>query len=292
MQIKKSVSELIFDFANIIFMCFLCIITAYPFYFVFVASFSDPYKLMGQMGILLHPVGFSFMPYQLVFKNALILSGYKNTFMFLIVGTAISLFLTSIAAYVLSRKRLFWKKLLMTMIVVTMFISGGLIPLFLVILKFHLINTMWAVILPDAMAATYVIMMRTYFQGIPVALEESAKIDGANDITVLFRIILPLSMPVLAVMALFYGVGYWNSWFYAAVFLRKSSMFPIQLVMRDILITNTDTTISVSMDDPTYIYRETIKYAAVIISTGPILIAYPFLQKYFVKGIMVGSLKG
>lgn len=185
-----------------------------------------------------------------------------------------------------------WKNAIMFMIVFTMFFEGGLIPLYILVGKLGMMDTRWAVIIPSAVSAFNLIIMRTVFQGVPVSLEESAKIDGASDWTVLFRVIIPLSLPVVAVMVLFYGVSHWNSWFPAMIYLQNRGLLPLQLILREILIANdtTSMTTGVASGDQMQI-GETIKYATIIIATVPILFLYPFLQKYFVKGVMIGAVK-
>jgi len=201
--------------------------------------------------------------------------------------------MTSLGAYALSRQNFLWKNPIMFGIVFTMFFSGGLIPTFLLVNKIGLLDSRWALIIPAAMSTYNLIIMRTSFQGIPASLEESAKLDGANDFTVLFRIVMPLSMPVIAVMILFYGVAHWNSWFSALIYIRSRDLFPLQLILREILITNnTDSMMTGVGGGDRMPIGETIKYATIIVSTIPVLCLYPFLQKYFVKGVMIGAIKG
>lgn len=222
----------------------------------------------------------------------MIITSYLNTFFYVVVGTTVNILLTSLGAYALSRKNVKWKNFIMFMIVFTMFFEGGLIPLYLLVSELNMIDTRWALIFPTAVSAFNLIIMRTAFQGIPDSLEESARIDGANDFTILFRIILPLSLPVVAVMILFYGVYHWNSWFHAMIFQQDRELFPVQLILREILIAN-DTnsmTTGVSAVDAMPI-GETVKYATIVVATLPILCLYPFLQKYFVKGVMIGGIK-
>ncbi len=241
---------------------------------------------------MLKPLGFSLEAYKLVFENPMILTGYRNTLFYVTVGTSINLLMTSLSAYVLSRKNVMFKNAMM-MVVFTMFFSGGLIPFYLTVRELGLSDSMWAVILPTAMSTYNMIVMRTAFTAIPDSLEESARIDGANDFTILFRIILPLSLPVVAVMILFYAVGHWNAWFNAMIFLRTRDKYPLQIVLREILIASSTDDMTTNVDsldkEP---LGETIKYATIIVATLPILMVYPFLQKYFVQGIMIGALKG
>lgn len=290
---KRSPGDILFDSVNHIFMVFLIVVTLYPFLYVAFASVSEPYEIVRHQGILLKPLGFSLEAYKLVFENPMILTGYRNTLFYVTVGTSINLLMTSLSAYVLSRKNVMFKNAMMMMVVFTMFFSGGLIPFYLTVRELGLSDSMWAVILPTAMSTYNMIVMRTAFTAIPDSLEESARIDGANDFTILFRIILPLSLPVVAVMILFYAVGHWNAWFNAMIFLRTRDKYPLQIVLREILIASStdDMTTNVGSLDKEPL-GETIKYATIIVATLPILMVYPFLQKYFVQGIMIGALKG
>ncbi|MBO7746727.1 carbohydrate ABC transporter permease [Paenibacillus sp. MWE-103] len=293
---NRSMSEKTFDLFNIIFLSVLSIACIYPMLYVIFASLSDPRLLMQHEGILLKPLGFTWKGYSLVLNNPNISIGYYNTLYYVVVGTLISMILTCFGGYALSRKGVLFSKYILILITITMFFSGGLIPFYLLVKDLGIYDTRWAIILPSAISTWNLIIMRTSFMQIPESLEESAKIDGANDFTVLFRVILPLSMPIIAVMVLFYGVAMWNSWFNAAIFLRDRSTFPLQLILREILIQNdkgsmlqVQNGISGQAED---MYRALIQYSTIVIATLPILVAYPFLQKYFVKGIMVGSLKG
>lgn len=292
MKIKRSIGEKTFDVFNTVLMLGLTILTLYPFLYVLFASLSDPGALAKHRGILLMPLNATIEAYKFVFDNSMIMVGYANTLFYVVVGTALNLLLTSIGAYCLSRRNVMLGKPIMFMIVFTMFFSGGLVPSYLLIDNLGMMDTRWALIIPGAISAWNLIIMRTSFQGIPISLEESARIDGANDFTILFKIILPLSLPVLAVMLLFYAVGHWNSYFGAMIYLRDRDLFPLQLILREILISNsTDNFISGVGAGDRYPIGETVKYATIIVSTLPILFLYPFLQKYFVKGVMVGSIK-
>jgi putative aldouronate transport system permease protein len=289
---KKSFGERLFDALNGLFMIALVIATLYPFIYVLMASFSDPGRLMAHRGILLWPAGFSWESYKLVLENEMIKVGYFNTLLYVIVGTFLNIVMTSLGAYTLSRRNVMLATPVMLLVTFTMFFSGGLIPSYLLMHDLHLLDTRWALIIPGAISTWNLIIMRTSFQGVPVSLEESARIDGANDWTILFRIILPLSLPVLAVMVLFYAVAHWNGYFGAMIYLRDRELFPLQLVLREILLTNSveSMTSAVSGTDK-YFISETIKYATIMVATLPILFLYPFLQKYFVKGVMIGAIK-
>ncbi len=290
---KKSFSGIVFDVCNTIFMIFLIIITIYPFLYILLASFSNPSALIKVQGLLLKPVGVSLDGYSAVLRNKDIVTGYLNTIAYVVVGTSASVLVTSLLAYALSRKRLKYAKHMMLFILFTMFFSGGMIPTYLVVKSVGLVNTRWAMILPTMLSTYNLIVMRTSFMGIPDSMEESARIDGANDLTILFRIILPLSSAVIAVMVLFYGVGQWNAWFNAMLYLKDRSLFPLQLILREILITSsTDNMMLDASTGNQASLEEVVKYATIVVATVPILAIYPFLQKYFVKGVMIGALKG
>ncbi|NOU65447.1 ABC transporter permease subunit [Paenibacillus sp. LMG 31461] len=288
---KLTRGERTFGYINMLFMLVLCAVTLYPFLYVALASLSDATSLLQQRGIMLKPAGFDLGAYKAVFQNPMIVKGYQNTLIYVILGTAINLLMTAIGAYVLSRPNLYFKNIIMFFIVVTMVFHGGLIPSYLLVNDLGMMNTMWAILIPGAINTFNMIIMRTSFQGIPISLEESARMDGAGDWKILFRIVIPLSMPVIAVMILWYAVGHWNSYFNALVYLRNREAYPLQLVLREILISNnTDSMMSGGGDDK-YAIGETIKYAAIMVSTLPIICLYPFLQKYFVQGVMIGAIK-
>ena len=293
MKVKESIGRRFFLKANNVFMIFMIFITVYPLAHVLFASLSNSNELLRHRGMLLYPLGFNLEAYKLVFKNPNILNGYIITIGVVVLGTVTNLIMTSIGAFVLSRQNLRGKGFLMAMVVATMYVSGGMIPRYLIIANtLHLKDNFLALILPTAISTYNLIIMRTNFMQIPRSLEEAAKIDGANDLCIFIRVILPLSVPIIAVMALFYGVSHWNAWFDAMLFLRDRSKYPLQLVMREILISNSTNSMMQSGGDGAYEIGESIKYATIIITTIPILLVYPFIQRYFVKGIMIGALKG
>lgn len=292
---NRKVSERVFDLFNILIMFFLMIVCLYPLLYVAFASISQGTQLIKHSGLLLKPLGLNFTSYKFVFENPMVVSGYLNTIFIVVVGVLINLFMTSLGAFFLSRKGMLWKKPITIFIILTMYFSGGLIPFYLTVRSFHIDDTLWSVILPYSIITYNMIIMRTSFDAIPDAYEEAAKIDGATDFDVLFKVIIPLSMPVIAVMILYYGVYHWNSWFPAMMFIRKRELYPLQLVLREILIENkTDDMMAggtVNVED--YLtYTLTIKYAMTIVATVPILCIYPFLQKHFAKGVMIGGVKG
>lgn len=293
-SVKKTKGERIFQAVLILFMLFMIVITIYPFIYVLLSSISDSRQLMSHTGLLLSPQGFNLDAYVKVFQNPNIIGGYFNTIVIVAGGTLLNLFMTSLGAYVLSRKGVPWTRTVMLLIVFTMFFSGGLIPMYLLVNNWmDLGNSLLALIIPGLISTWNLIILRTSFEGIPDGLIESARMDGAQDFTILFRIVIPLSLPVMAVMVLFYGVSHWNSWFSAMIYLRDRELFPLQLILREILIQNSTAYMSgdASASDVEAV-GESIKYATIIVATLPILAVYPFLQKYFVKGVMIGSIKG
>ncbi|NOU66108.1 ABC transporter permease subunit [Paenibacillus sp. LMG 31461] len=293
MRKGPSFVERLFDVAIHLILTLLVVVTLYPLLYVLFASFSNAGELVAHKGILYKSLGFSWEAYKGVMKNPGILIGYRNTMFIVVAGVIVNLLMTALGAYVLSRKNVIWNKAFMIIIVITMFFHGGLIPLYLIVKNVGLLDTLWATIIPFSISTFNLIIMRTAFMAIPDSLEESAKIDGANHFTILFRIIIPLSMPVIAVMILYYAVDKWNGWFYASIFIKNRDLFPLQLVLREILISNSTDGMSVGADaGDRFQIGETIKYATIVVATLPILCVYPFVQRFFVKGVMVGSLKG
>jgi len=289
---KKSLASVAFDVCNYTFLILLALTTLYPMLHIFFSSISEPAFVVQNRGLILYPRGTNFEAYVRVFENPMITLAYWNTLIYVVAGTAINILLTACGAYALSRRNVLWMKPVMFLIVFSMFFSGGLIPLYLLVGDLGMMNSRLAVIIPTAVNAFNLIIMRTSFQAVPVSLEESAKLDGANDMVILFRIILPLSLPVVAVITLFYAVGHWNSWFPAMIFLQTRELLPLQLILREILISNTTGQMMTDLGQLDQIpVAETIQYATVMVATLPILFLYPFLQKYFVKGVMIGAIK-
>lgn len=292
----RTRGEKSFAVFNYIFMTLLCIICIYPLWYVLVASLSDPVLLYMQRGILVWPLGeWSIRGYQLVMENPNIPLGFRNTLIYLGVGTFINMMITTMAAYGLSRKDCYWNGKIMKLIAFTMYFAGGLIPFYLMVKNMNLLDTYSGIILPVMVNTWNLIVMRTAFAGIPDSLEESARLDGANDWTILWRIFFPLAQATIAVIALFYAVGWWNNWFNPSIFLSSKSKYPLQLVLREILLKNDTSAMtqvgSIGQSQQEQ-YRMLVKYCTIIVATVPILIVYPFLQRYFVKGVMVGSIKG
>lgn len=290
---KESTGDKIFQSFVYVTLAIILIIVIYPLIFVISASISNPeYLLQGKITLL--PKGINFDSYAKVFENSDIWRGYKNTIIYVVLGTAINLVMTTLGAYPLSRKDFYGRNVVTALLVFTMFFSGGMIPTYLLIKNLSMLNTVWAMVLPGAVSVYNLIIMRTFFQGIPYEIQESAVVDGASDFQILIRIILPLSKPILAVMTLFYAVTHWNAFFDALIYLSDRNKYPLQLILREILI-QSDISGMEAVDDSVIenaMSVEGIKYAIIIVANIPILLLYPFLQKYFVKGVMIGSIKG
>ena len=289
---KESFGRKIFIVINGILLFFLTAVTLYPLLYVVFASFSNANALMAHDGALLYPLKPTIAAYKATFRNSSILTGYRNTAFVVLSGTTLNIIMTTVAAYFFSRKNVMHQKLLLRIVMFTMYFSGGLIPTYLWIKKLGLIDNLLVLIIPGAITTTNMIILRTAFYNVPESLEESARIDGAGHFTLLTKIIVPLIMPTLAVIALYYSVGHWNSWFNASIYIKKKTLYPLQLVLREILISNDTSAMmdDVALSEQAYI-SETIKYAVIVVSTVPILCLYPFLQRYFVQGIMVGAVK-
>ncbi len=284
---KTTNGQKIFAVFNYLIISCLVIITLYPFWHIVMASFSDSSKLMAHSGIILKPIGFSTKAYNQVLKDSTIIRSFLNTVFIIVTKNSLSILLTLFGAYFLSRKNMMLTPFISLMVVITMFFSGGLIPGYLNVRQLHLDNTYWALILPSAITTFNLIILRTGFQGVPESLEESARLDGAGDLQILFKILVPLVLPSIMVVLLYYVVATWNSWFDAMIYLRKRELFPLQLILREILVES-----QVKMDTDSEVTEETIQYAVMTVSTVPILLVYPFMQKYFVKGATVGAVKG
>lgn len=291
MVYNKTLGEKIFDVINYILLAFLLVITLYPCWYVLVSSVSDPVK-MASKGLVFIPEGFSLSSYLEVINYKLLWVGYKNTLFYVVVGTASSVFFTVMTAFCLTRKGLPGKNLIMMMILFTMYFGGGMIPLYLTIKGLGLLDNPLVMIIPSLISTYNMIITMSYIRGIPDSLEEAAKIDGASDMHILFRIIVPLAKPVIAVIALYYMVGKWNDYFTGLLYLSDKKLWPLQMVLRQILVQQ-DTSMSVmSQTNAAEAYAENMRYATIVVSTVPILCVYPFIQKYFVKGVMIGAVKG
>ena len=292
-HIKASVGSCVFDVVNTIVLIALCFVTLYPMWYCLCASFTSTSYLSAHQGVLFWPQMFTTSAYRLAFTHPLLLSGYKNIMIVLLVSLPINIILTLFTGYFLASKDVMLKPVIQFLIMFTMFFSGGMIPIFLNIRDLGLYNTLWSLILPGAISVYNCIICRTAIQAVPESLTESAYLDGANDLIIVFRITLPLIMPTIAVLLMYYGVGHWNAWFPASIYLQDNNKLPIQNIMRSILIANSDLlNSSGSETDKVDDFAETIKYATIVLTTVPVLCIYPFLQKYFVKGVMIGAVKG
>ncbi len=258
-----------------------------------IVSLSDGKAVLSSL-VKLWPVNITLDTYKVVVRDSSILSGYKNSILYTVCGTLVNLVMSTLCAYPLSRPVLPGKRLVMRIIVFTMFFSGGMIPSYLVINQLGMIDTVWVMIIPGAISTYNMIVMRTFFMGIPESLHESAALDGANDLQVLVRIVLPLSKSILATMLLFYAVGHWNAYVNALLYLNKKAMFPLQSILRNMVVDGqfTEAQTQVGSVSSFTVIETTMKYATIVVSTLPILLIYPFVQKYFVKGVMIGSIKG
>ena len=293
-SISQSRADVAFDVMNYILLTLALLVVAYPLYFIVVASISDPSAVYAG-DVVWAPVKPTLEGYKRILSYDSLYTGYRNTLVYTGVGTLINVILTIAAAYSLSRKDLVGRNFLMMGVMITMIFSGGMIPNYLLVRNLKLYNTMWALILPGAVSSWNLIVARTFFQqNIPDELLEAAELDGCIDASFFFRIVLPLSHSIIAVMVLFYAVSHWNSYFNALIYLSSQSKYPLQLVLRNILIVNTldDMVNDVATQAAQQRMGDLIKYGMIILSSLPLLILYPFLQKYFVQGVMIGAIKG
>lgn len=274
----------------------ICIITIYPMYYVFIMSISKPQDVMA-MNVYLYPTGFELDAYKKLVYDSSMWRAYGNTIFYTAFSTVLMLFTCIIGAYPLSVPELKGRKIVVTYLLIPMYFSGGLIPTYLVMNKLGLYNNVWAIIIPASFSIWYLILTRTYFTGIPKDMRESAFIDGASNLDILFRIYVPLSKPILAVIAIYSIVGMWNSWFSAQVYLPDQSLQPLQLYLKRVLVAQTVDLTKLNSNDLQHAIQQMIsaiqmKYSMIIFTTLPIIFTYPFFQKYFIKGVMLGSLKG
>lgn len=293
---RPTIGSKVFDAANIVFMVLLMIITLYPFLYVLFASLSEPLKLYSHTGLLLYPTGFSLKGYQFVLNYSSIWNGYAVTLFLATVGTACNLLASVLFAYVLSKKDSLLNSFFTFAAVFTMYFNGGMIPTYLIVKEVGLLDSIWSLIVPGLIGTYYVIIIRTALRNIPNEMIESAELDGAGEITVLVKILIPLVVPTIAAISLFIVVGYWNSWTSALLYIQDTKKYPLQMVLRSILINNDATATSGSgssnRSGEDAATRLLLKYATIIVSVIPIICIYPFLQKYFTKGVMIGAIKG
>lgn len=264
----------------------------YPFIYMIAVSLSGTVPVL-KGEVFFWPKEFNLNTYTAVFDNPEIGRAYVNTIIYTVLGTAISLIVSAAGAYSLSKRDMLFRNGFMVMVVITLFFSGGMIPTFLVVKSYHLIDTIWAMVLPGAVSTWNLIVMRTFFSGMPQEVEESGKIDGLTDIGIFFRLVLPLSKAILATIGLFYGVAIWNNFFSALLYLRDADLFPLQVIVRNMVLQGSGGANGAgNIGGDSMIVDEALKYATIIVTTVPILLVYPFLQKYFAKGALIGSVKG
>jgi putative aldouronate transport system permease protein len=293
--IRTSNANIVFDVLNWIMLALALLCVAYPLTYILSSSFSSPHAVTGGR-VWLWPVEPTFMAYSLVFKYQKIWTGYYNSIIYTVLGTLFGVAGNMLAAYPLARKELHGKRFFSAMMLFTMLFSGGLVPTYLWIKQLGMINTIWVMAIPWAVSPWNIVIMRTYFKSnIPQELYESAELDGCSDIGFMFKILIPLSGAIIAVISLFYAVWIWNSYFNALIYLNEEKMFPLQIILRDILIIN-QTDGSMIKDIDSFMRKQgladVLKFALIVVASLPLLIAYPFVQRYFIKGVMIGSLKG
>jgi len=292
---KETRGDRLFTVFNYALLSLFFITVFYPLIYILSASISDPSAVIAGR-VWLFPIGFTLDGYSAVFEHKLIWSGFRNSLYYTVFGTLINVIMTVLAAYPLARKDFYGRNVIMIMFVFTTMFSGGLIPGYLLVKDLGLLNSVWAMVLPGALSVWNVIIARTYFQTtIPDELLEAAHLDGCNDFKFVWKIVLPLSGPILAVISLYYAVGHWNQFFNALIYLKKQSLYPLQIILRDILIQNdVDALMLADVDQAAKqeALRQLLKFSLIVVSTLPLLVIYPFVQKYFVKGVMIGSLKG
>lgn len=289
---KSTAGDKVFYTLNALFLALLAIIIIYPLYFIIIASFSDPDAVLAGKVVLL-PKDITLAGYQKIIERADVWKGYLNTIFYTIMTVILSLVVTIPAGWALSRKTLLGKKFFMVYFIIPMFFGGGLIPFYNIMSGLQLVNTPWAIILPAALSVWNLFMTKTFFESsIPSGLIEAAQIDGAGPFRTFFSLVLPLAKAIMAVMALYYAVGQWNSYFNAMIFLQDEGMYPLQLVLKEILIAS-ESTVGGSGETILEQYRlaNQLKYVSVIVSSLPVIMLYPFVQKYFAQGVMIGSLK-
>ncbi|WP_409343062.1 carbohydrate ABC transporter permease [Paenibacillus sp. MBLB4367] len=277
-----------FSVLNSMIMLAVIAATLYPFVYMAAVSLSDNIHVM-KNDVMLWPKGLNVETYKAVFRNGDIWTAYRNTIVYTALGTCLSLLVTSMGAYALSRKDMSLHKTFTFLVVFTMFFGGGMIPTFLVVKSLHLMDTIWAMLLPGAVSSWNLIMMRTFFSGIPKELEESGRMDGLTDIGIFFRIAVPLSQAAFATIGLFYAVGIWNNFMLPLMYLRNPDLFPLQVILRNIVLAGSASDLS---NADNLVMEDSLKFATIMVSTLPILLVYPFLQKYFVKGALIGAVKG
>lgn len=290
---KRSKGEKIFSVFNVIILSLVAVCCLLPVIHVFFASISDPILLSKHSGLVFKPLGKATLEgYRMTLETGYIVRGYLNTIFYVITATAIGMILNCFAAYGLSRSDLMLKGPITFLIAFTMLFNGGLIPTYLVIRNLKMLDTVWAIILPNCLSVFNIMIMRTSFKAIPDGLVEAAKLDGAGDFKILFSVVIPVSKSILAVVALFYIVQQWNSWFHTAIYVKNRDLYPLQLWLREIVMMNSTSALeSAGEAAEMNLSRNLVKYATIMISIIPMMVVYPFVQKYFVTGVMIGSIK-
>lgn len=293
-MLKRTPGQKIFAVFNTIGLILLSIVFLLPVWHVLIGSVSDPLMVTAHSGLLITPLGdMTLGGYGLVLQNSNIVRAYANTIIVVVAATLLGLLLTILAAYVMSVRGLYWKKPINFLVTFTMIFNGGLIPTYMVVRNLKMLDTYWALIIPGCCVAYNIIIMRTSFSEIPEAMMEAATIDGAGHWRILFQIVLPVSKAIIAVIILFYAIQHWNAWFNASIYLKDRTLFPLQLVLREIVLNSSENSIVADANtDSVDIYRPLIKYCSIMVSVIPMMIIYPFVQKYFVTGVMIGSVKG
>ena len=295
--LSNTASDRVFNAVNYVFLTVMLLAVAYPLYFMAIASFSDPH-LVNNGKLWLFPKGVTFEGYRRIFSDSRIWTAYLNTTIYTLGGVSVNLLVTIPAAYALSRRDLWGRNLVMVLFTFTLLFGGGLIPTYLIIRSLGVLNTRWVMIIPNAVAVWNLIIARTFFQTtVPPDLLDASRMDGASNLRFFVSVVIPISPAIIAVLALFYGVGHWNAFFEALIYLKDPELYPLQLVLRSILIMNESAAEMMESSDPDTVAEqqriiEVIKYGLIMVASVPVLLLYPFLQKYFVKGVMIGALKG
>lgn len=293
-KVQKGHDGLIFNGINTLLMCAVIFVVIYPIYYMVIVSVSSADAVMAGR-VRFFPSGFHLDVYKQFLTDGYFLKTYKNTAIITLLGTSINIVMTIICAYPLSRRDFYGRGIITAFITFTMFFSGGMIPNYLLINQLNLLNTYWAVVLPGAVNVFNMIIMRTSFQGLPEELTESAYIDGANDLQLLYKVVLPLSKPIIATMVLFYAVAHWNGYVHAMLYFTDKNLYPVQLYLRSLVLSGMTESATLNMEMVAGvggIAQRSIQYGMIIVSALPILVIYPFISRYFEKGVMVGALKG
>ncbi|EMS69482.1 carbohydrate ABC transporter permease [Ruminiclostridium cellobioparum] len=292
MAIQRSKGYSMFKAFNFIFMLIVVFVTLFPFLYMFAMSFSSNTAIL-QGKVFFLPVEFTIKPYLRILEQKDFWTGYRNTVLYTVTGTAVGLFMTTICAYPLSKKRLLGRGLLLKLIVFTMYFGGGLIPTYLLVNSLHMTDKIWALIIPGAISPYNMLIMKTFFEGIPQSLEEAAAIDGLNELGILIKIVMPLSKPILATISLFVAVWFWNDWFYPLIYINNNIRYPVTLFLRNVIMGSQMAAKNGQVMDSgaSVVMPQSLQAATVMLVTIPILLVYPFIQKYFVQGMMIGSIK-